>query len=564
MADSECRHIFCKEQGLLSAASTRGAATEFYQQGARRLGLVSSLLAGVLAFVLALGYLQYEVFSWTAPPDLGEARLRQVLLLVLSLAMALVTRSRRLTPGALTRIGLGYQLAGAAVMAWGFFAADVSKLVEGHLTWLGVWILLFPLIAPANTRANIIAALICASFAPLAFGLSCVFDGAPETLSSRVIVNAFLPNYICAFLGIVPASLMVRMAVTLNKAQSEAKQVGTYNLIKVLGEGGMGEVWEAEHQLLRRRAALKIIKSGLLGKQTPEEREAFIRRFQREAAATAALRSPHTVSLFDYGQTADGAFYYVMERLDGLDLEELVERFGPVPTERAIAIGMQACDSLAEAHELGMIHRDIKPSNLFLCRLGPAYDFLKILDFGLVTVDSSADEESLAAGATRLTKAGFIIGTPSFLSPEQAGGKDLDARSDLYSLACVLYFLVTGHPVFDDQRPMQIVLDHIQKAPTPPSQRLRRAIDPAFEGLLLECLAKDPKQRPANAAALRERLAACLGERRWGRARAREWWAEREGQTAESFERRPPSDPTTLEGSPLAGIEDETAPMRGG
>ena len=245
----------------------------------------------------------------------------------------------------------------------------------------------------------------------------------------------------------------------------------------------------------------------------------LLHRFEREARATAALRSPHTVALYDYGTADDGSFYYAMEFLDGVDLETLVRQFGPVPAGRAIWLLTQAARSLAEAHSLGLVHRDIKPRNLFACRLGTEFDFVKVLDFGLVKVRERETTQ------TCLTSEGVTTGTPAYMAPEVAMGRqDIDGRADLYSLGCVAYWLVTGQLVFEADNAMAMVLAHIQTGPEPPSRRTEIDIPGPLEELILQCLAKDPAGRPQSARRMIERLAACEDGEPWTQKHAEQWW----------------------------------------
>jgi serine/threonine-protein kinase len=226
------------------------------------------------------------------------------------------------------------------------------------------------------------------------------------------------------------------------------------------------------------------------------------------------------VELYDFGVTRDGTFYYVMEILDGLDLESLISRFGPVPAERAAHLLVHACDSLDDAHYAGLVHRDIKPANLYACRRGRRYDFLKVLDFGLVK-SSWADASSDVA----LTRESAITGTPAFLAPEVVlGERAIDGRVDIYGLGCVAYWLVSGHRVFEGATPMELVIHHVQTPPVPPSQRGEVAVPRALEDLILACLEKDPARRPASAAELGRLLEATGLPARWTPERAREWW----------------------------------------
>jgi DNA-binding NtrC family response regulator len=297
--------------------------------------------------------------------------------------------------------------------------------------------------------------------------------------------------------------------------------IGSYRLISRLGSGGMGEVWLAKHRLLARPAAVKLIRQEM---QPGASREQLVRRFQREAQVTAQLRSPHTVQLYDFGVNDSGAFYYVMEQLQGLDLHQIVNRFGPQVSERVIMLLRQTCQSLAEAHEHGLVHRDIKPANLFVSRLGTEYDYLKVLDFGIVKDQPGlrADEDT---GATPLTAPHVVQGTPAFMAPEALlGDRPLDGRTDLYSLACAAYWVLTGQPIFQANTPAQMLLHHVQTAPVLPSEVSKLPIPKDLELLLMACLEKNPVNRPSSAFELESRLADIRCEAPWTRDRARCWW----------------------------------------
>jgi len=233
---------------------------------------------------------------------------------------------------------------------------------------------------------------------------------------------------------------------------------------------------------------------------------------------TADLRSPHTVQLYDFGVNDTGSFYYVMEFLQGLDLHRIVTRFGPQPAERVIVLLGQACRSLAEAHDRGLVHRDIKPANLFVTRLGPEYDYLKVLDFGIVKDQPSQD-------ATLISAQGILHGTPAFIAPEvMFGTSNMDGRADLYSLACTAYWMLTGQLVFAASTPAEMVLHHARTIPLPPSHVSELPIPAALENLLMRCLEKDPTDRPSSALELEVELVGIKVERPWTQERAREWW----------------------------------------
>ncbi|MCL7979246.1 MAG: serine/threonine protein kinase, partial [marine benthic group bacterium] len=296
-----------------------------------------------------------------------------------------------------------------------------------------------------------------------------------------------------------------------------ARRLGSYRLTKKLGAGGMGEVWKGEHRLLARPAAIKLVRPDALGTVQEDQRQIVLKRFEREAQATAALNSPHTVDLYDFGISEDGTFYAVIELLQGCDLDSLVRKFGPIPPERVVHFLRQVCDSLAEAHESGLIHRDIKPANLFTCRFGRSTDWIKVLDFGMVKLDAGSKDP-------QLTGESVAAGTPAFMPPEQATGEQVDARSDLYSLGCVAYWLLTGTPVFTGRTPMETVVHHVRTVPEAPSSRTEIKVPAELDRLILDCLAKAPADRPASADELEIRLSAVPLDREWDATRAREWW----------------------------------------
>jgi eukaryotic-like serine/threonine-protein kinase len=306
---------------------------------------------------------------------------------------------------------------------------------------------------------------------------------------------------------------------TLQQEALAARQLGQYHLQRLLGAGGMGEVYLAEHRLLKRPCAIKLIR--------PEQASdpQLLQRFEREVRATALLSHPNTVEVYDYGHTDDGTFYYVMEYLPGLSLDELVRRHGPQPAARVVHYLRQLCGALHEAHQAGLVHRDIKPSNIIACNLGGLCDVVKLVDFGLVRPPAAAEEG-------RLTKEGLILGTPDFMSPEQARGEDaLDARSDLYSLGSVAYFLLTGQPPFTGRSVLATLTAHLHEPPAPPSSR-GAAVDADVEAVVLRCLAKSPAERFGDAGELEQALEACRCAGQWSETQARHWWQGRPEQEA--------------------------------
>ena len=367
----------------------------------------------------------------------------------------------------------------------------------------------------------------------------------PEASPAFQKVFLTLNTFLWVVLGTTLATIASRVTYGLRQQVREATDIGQYTLEEKIGGGGMGEVWRARHRLLIRPAAVKLIRVQGAG-SLPDDPERLMRRFEREARATAALKSPHTVQLYDFGVTDDGSLYYVMELLDGLDLDTLVTRHGPVPAERAVRILRQVCSSLAEAHSNGLVHRDIKPANIVIGRHGITYDFVKVLDFGLVKLDSAKPDTD----AVKLTAAGSTSGTPGFMAPEIALAEETtDHRVDLYSLGCVAYWLLTGKLVFEGASALKVMLAHAHDAPARPSTRVELAIPPELEALVMECLEKDPQRRPASARAIAARLESIPVAADWTPERAEKWWAAHLPRSADA---RPAADVLlSHEGRPL-------------
>jgi eukaryotic-like serine/threonine-protein kinase len=312
--------------------------------------------------------------------------------------------------------------------------------------------------------------------------------------------------------GIFVAMLvMARQQKALQKAVLQAKHLGQYTLEEKVGAGGMGTVYRARHAMLRRATAVKLL-------DVDKMSDAAVVRFEREVQSTSALTHPNTVAIFDYGRTPEGIFYYAMEYLDGMNLDALVARVGPLPEARVVFLLRQMCGALAEAHAAGLIHRDVKPANVFLTCRGGMHDFVKVLDFGLV--------KALDGKEAHLTSANAVTGTPLYLSPEGVNHPDqVDARSDVYAIGAAGYFLLTGTPVFNGASVVEICMKHVSAVPDAPSVRLGKPIQPALEALILRCLAKSPADRPADAGVLLGELKACAVEPRWTARDAAAWWS---------------------------------------
>lgn len=352
-------------------------------------------------------------------------------------------------------------------------------------------------------------------------GLATEVDLAEAYRPLRTLRLAFWSMFVLLAglsIGIFAFTVVVaRLNQEARRAAIEARQLGQYSLDEKLGEGGMGVVYRAHHALLHRPTAVKFLDVDRTNEQT-------IARFEREVRITSRLTHPNTIAVYDYGRTPEGIFYYAMEYLDGIDLEQLVHEYGPLPDGRVVKILEQAAGSLTEAHACGLIHRDIKPANLLLTQRGGIPDFVKVLDFGLV---KAMDGRSEAA----LTAAGTMAGTPLYLSPEGIQRPaDVDERSDLYSLAAVGYFLLTGSPVFDAESVLAIISQHVNAQPEPIASRSHRPVAAELEQLLMQTLAKNPEQRPASAAEFAERLLRIQPHVPWSRPDAQRWWNQRTGQ----------------------------------
>ena len=507
-----------------TAASRPGQSlpNDMVCQTCRRVGIVSIVFASLWTLTLVLNNL---VAGW-----LGEmAFLRDLWPYPGNLVATIGVLS------SLAMAGLAHRLSGKSILldvGSGFLVLQcllVSILsqwgpvpISPRVSWVCIPILFYPAIVPNTPGKTLITSLLAASTEPFALGLS-YLRGVQIDLTPFYLIWDFLPTYICAFLVVIP----VKIIHGLGQQVRRARELGSYRLEEPLGKGGMGEVFRATHQMLARPAAVKLIRPEIIGSSTPSAARVITERFRREAEAAASLRSPHTISLYEFGVSQDGTFFLVMELLDGLDLETLVERFGPVPPERAVHLLRQACESLAEAHARGLVHRDIKPSNIFTCRMGLDVDYVKVLDFGLV---KSVGEE--AREATLLTAPDATTGTPAYIAPEVIrGDRAPDHRVDIYTLGCVGYWLLTGRLVFQAPNAIQLMYQHANTVPTPPSERSELEIPGALDQVILSCLAKLPEHRPQSAGELSKLLAAAVPAAEWSEEHAHRWWDRHHPET---------------------------------
>ena len=359
-------------------------------------------------------------------------------------------------------------------------------------------------------------------------------DEATQSLAAiqnatRIVVGSLFA--LCLLIG-----LGTQAVSKLQRKAEKAAKLGQYTLQKKLGEGGMGAVYRAEHALLRRPTAVKVIRGEGISSQAKQ-------RFEREVQTTAQLCNPNTIAIYDYGHTSSGVFYYAMEYLDGLDLDHVVKQTGPLPEERVIHILLQALGSLAEAHDYGLVHRDIKPANLMLCERGGVSDVLKVLDFGLVKRLNDKQDAGL-------TMAESLTGTPHYMAPEAiTSAEEIDQRSDIYSLGAVAYYLVTGTLLFQGETLMSVLTAHMSDVPPAMSSRTDASISPLFESFIKRCLEKIPNDRPVSARACIKELEILRrqSEKTWTQVQAHSWWVHHR-------EEQPANTSTTLSSLPTMSI----------
>jgi hypothetical protein len=517
------RQVLARRQDTLSAdvretgRGTTRLPTELLNEQAARLTIFTTVGAVLWSFALIL-----DLILLPAIADTWVRNWRIIPIEITGIVGCLVMRrylSRAETSAEhKSLIGIGVMLMNAALIsaanAWAMPALPPDAPEVGRPSWLALLILIFAVVAPGNPRHMLVASLVAASFDPLAY-LVVWLTGGPAPTLVRALIYCW-PSYACAFVVVVPAKVLHRISRRLREAQ----ELGSYHLIEKLGQGGMGEVWRAEHRLLARNAAIKLVSPELLGARDTVEAHHALRRFEREAQATAALNSPHTIQVFDFGITQEGTFYYVMELLTGRDLETLIREFGPLPASRTVYLLRQVCHSLADAHAHGLVHRDIKPANIYVCRMGLDYDFAKVLDFGLVKIRKRAN-----ASDSLMTLDQGTTGTPAYMAPECIlGDVEVDRRADVYALGCVAYFALTGSLVFEADTSMKMLMQHLHAQPIRPSERSELPIPRELDDLVMACLEKDPAKRPQNAGELLNMAYGCQCTDAWGQKEARHWW----------------------------------------
>jgi serine/threonine-protein kinase len=405
---------------------------------------------------------------------------------------------------------------------------DLARLDYDVVPWL-LLIFTYALFIP-NTWQRAAVVLSLMAIAPAAilgylFTLPAFERLASQSQYSGLLSGQLLTLMIAVLVGVVG----VHTIGTLRRQAFAAKQLGQYRLKKKLGSGGMGDVYLAEHQMMKRPCAVKLIRPEKAGDPR------VLARFEREVRATAKLSHWNSIDIYDFGRTADGTFYYVMEFLPGHNIGEIVEEYGPIAPARAVYLMDQVCAALAEAHGIGLVHRDIKPANIFCAYRGGVFDVAKLLDFGL------AKPTFEVANDSRLTMEGTITGSPLYMSPEQASGNEgIDGRSDIYSLGGVLYFMLTGQPPFVADNPLKVMIAHASQEVAPPRQ-LNPDLPVELEEIVLRCLEKDPDHRFQDITSLRRALSELILADTWSSDLAAEWWTchgcpERKKMAAELVE----------------------------
>jgi serine/threonine-protein kinase len=519
---SPSRHVLARHETSSSALKETGRGTtrlptEVLSEQAARLTVFTTVAAVLWTIALLL-----DVVLLPAISETWVRNWRLIPLEITGLVGGVIMRQylcrAETSAEHKSTIGLAMMLMNAALIsaanAWAMPAVPPDAPEVGRPSWIALVILIFAMIAPGNPRRMFWASIVAASFDPLAYLVVWLAGGPAPTLLRALILC--WPSYACAFVVVVPAKVLHRISRRLKEAQ----ELGSYHLVEKLGQGGMGEVWRAEHRLLARDAAIKLVRPELIGARNAEEAQHALRRFEREAQATAALSSPHTIQVFDFGITEEGTFYYVMELLAGRDLETLVREFGPLASSRVVYLLRQVCHSLADAHARGLVHRDIKPANIYVCRMGLDYDFAKVLDFGLVKIRKRAN-----AADTLATFDQGTTGTPAYMAPECIlGDVEVDRRADVYALGCVAYFALTGALVFEADSSMKMLMHHLHTQPTRPSERSELPIPRELDDLVMACLQKDPALRPQNAGELLGMAYDCHCTESWGQHEARHWW----------------------------------------
>ena len=489
---------------------------------------------GALTIAVAISLVLIGASIPGFPADTPVETCIATLVLLTCAAAFIAARSMKISREQLLDSGLAFQWIVCTAIA-ALDATTRTPIAVPSLTSLilNVFLVAIPLALPSPPSKLVPVCVLCAATHPLTLLLATPIGRSIQLLPE--IALATLPTIMFAALGVFAGTSLYRARMALSKA----RELGRYELVELLGRGGLGEVWRARHRMLARPAAIKLVRPETLGNTEASAMENLISQFERETKITSSLSSPHTIEIYDFGVTKEGSLCYVMEHLDGLDLKTLVSDYGPLSPSRAIYLLRQMCLSLAEAHQAGLIHRDIKPANIYVTRKGVQHDFIKVLDFGLAPqVDPGGASGSPGNG-------GSILGTPAYMAPEVASGKRADARADIYSLGCVAYWLLTGREIFESENLSEVIAHQIQTKPEPPSRRTSNPIPKDLELVILTCLQKKPEDRFGSAQALSRKLAECEVRPVWTPGQATKWWTV-QGSSPEKHSSHDPVPEKTL------------------
>ncbi len=499
--------------GLGTGFHTTGTENQaFFQRRIAVFGLSIFILSGSFYTVsLVTDLLLNPNFDWIRHLT-HSAPMGHLLATLVAGAIWLVARGAPRSASALSSLDSGIIVMGVLFASMALSDWDQHTVRALYVIVLAITntVVARAIIVPSTARRTLL--LTAMTFAPaIAVAIYLLVYASPN-LPSGMVVGAIIATICWCAVATSIATVGSRIIFGLQQEVTKIKRLGQYTLEKKIGSGTMGAVYKASHAMLRRPTAVKLLH--------PERAsEESLIRFEREVQQTARLTHPNTVEIYDYGRTPEGVFYYAMEFLEGVDLETLVDCYGPQPPSRVVYIIKQMCGALAEAHGIHLIHRDIKPANIILCERGGSYDVAKVVDFGLVKAIDQGE------GGPNLTHTNTLTGTPLYLAPETITAPEtVDGRSDLYALAAVGYFLLTGKPVFDGKNIVEVCSHHLHSPPQPPSQRGAQKIPTDLEDVLLKCLAKDPKDRPQSANQLSKQLSACKTVQDWDQQQAATWW----------------------------------------
>jgi serine/threonine-protein kinase len=508
-AEKEVNARICVPGRCEPHTTNLGLPVDVMDKAITRLGWLGLLFAATLQLV------HWTRISFTPFETAGGMQVANEAVIagtVLGIAICALAWTRKLPHRAMLDSGLLFQVAAS------FCIAVVEFRIRMHtdepivgVSGMALWITFFVLVVPTTPGKAALAAFGSVLMGPLAMLFYAAVERVPLPGQGRML-SIFLPDLLAAAWSL----LLSRYIYGMGRALGSARRMGYYELTERLGSGGMGEVWRAKHRMLARPAAVKLISPEALG-AGGDLSTTLIRRFEREAQMTATLQSQHTVQVYDFGVTEEGALYYVMEYLDGLDLQTLIEKYGPVSPERAVHFLLQILESLDEAHQAGLVHRDIKPANIIASKYAVNYDFIKVLDFGLARCIETPGN----AG----TVFPMVAGTPAFMAPESAfNTNDADARADIYAVGAVGYWMLTGRLIFEGLSGYETLLEQVNTPPVPPSHRTETAIPPELERIIMACLEKDPNKRPQTASELIASLKAVSLPAPWTPYRAEHWW----------------------------------------